>query len=578
MTLYSNTDKTGAFKPKHFGLFIAAQILILAVAIAAGYWFYGKFQESNEVVQKVEPVVVVADPSVATVLGRSDIAWEKKPVKIENLGFFTDVKEDWDGLNGGRETATEYFKVGRVEKGSYAGGELLMTSSVYVGMFKSFQYVFFVRKNGITYFVADLYSEESQAKKYLTPGKTLSAHITIADFETPAKITTKINGRPVTLEKMGQSPGLMDDANLLAPTSTVAFADPVWGSVYRLNKDLNQNDLFTNSSDSFVISLPLGFSSVYQFVPEIVEEKSTILINWSKLGTVIETEYSFVDFGGCGSTNYLSVVPFQVGKELVAAGVATKTNEPVYLLKDTNHELLKTSYKNYVDSMKMQQKEFMEYTDFVKTQPLFFWESPFGQMVKFTRRDTMPLTECGKPVIYLYPEQTQKVEVKIDVKGGMSYSDPAYNEGWSVVATPSSEITNAADGKTYPYLFWEGRGGMYKSPTTGWVVDREDVHTFLTTKLSAYGLNEKEIADFVEFWEPRMQQAPYYFVGFHGTEMMNRLAPLSVSPRPDSVFRILMDYKPLQKRIEAEEPTMPRTFKREGFTLVEWGGVIRGND
>ena len=106
MTLYSNTDKTGAFKPKHFGLFIAAQILILAVAIAAGYWFYGKFQESNEVAQKVEPVVVVADPSVATVLGRSDIAWEKKPVKIENLGFFTDVKEDWVLLE---EKAIEAF-------------------------------------------------------------------------------------------------------------------------------------------------------------------------------------------------------------------------------------------------------------------------------------------------------------------------------------------------------------------------------------------------------------------------------------------------------------------------------------
>ena len=53
------------------------------------------------------------------------------------------------------------------------------------------------------------------------------------------------------------------------------------------------------------------------------------------------------------------------------------------------------------------------------------------------------------------------------------------------------------------------------------------------------------------------------------------LAPLSISPKPDTVIRILMDFMPLQRPILVEGFNI-RTPVRKGFTVVEWGGVLRG--
>ncbi len=187
----------------------------------------------------------------------------------------------------------------------------------------------------------------------------------------------------------------------------------------------------------------------------------------------------------------------------------------------------------------------------------------------------MPAAECGKPVIYLYPEQTTEVAVTLDPKGGFTKTEPAYGNGWSVTASPDGALVNHNDGQVYPYLFWEGRGGLYSAPEKYWVVAEAQVHEFLTDTLSTLGLNEKEIADFQEFWEPRMQGSPYYKIGFWGNAVMDRLAPITVTPTPQTVIRLLMDYQPLESVIPSNPPQLPQTPVRNGFTVVEWGGVIQ---
>lgn len=72
-----------------------------------------------------------------------------------------------------------------------------------------------------------------------------------------------------------------------------------------------------------------------------------------------------------------------------------------------------------------------------------------------------------------------------------------------------------------------------------------------------------------------MQEKPYYFVTFLGNRDMNILAPLTIEPKPDTMIRVLMDFTPLDKPIKVKEYEIV-TPKREGFTVVEWGGVIRG--
>jgi hypothetical protein len=55
---------------------------------------------------------------------------------------------------------------------------------------------------------------------------------------------------------------------------------------------------------------------------------------------------------------------------------------------------------------------------------------------------------------------------------------------------------------------------------------------------------------------------------------MDRVAPLTVVPTPDTVIRVLMDYTPLAAPISVA-PLKITTPIRNGFTVVEWGGIVR---
>ena len=104
------------------------------------------------------------------------------------------------------------------------------------------------------------------------------------------------------------------------------------------------------------------------------------------------------------------------------------------------------------------------------------------------------------------------------------------------------------------------------------MVAKADVHNFLVEKLAKLGLNQKESTDFEEYWEPLMQSSPYYFMTFMGNSVMDKIAPLQINPKPDTVIRVLMDFKPLNAPISVLGYDI-KTPVRSGFTVVEWGGV-----
>ncbi len=218
-------------------------------------------------------------------------------------------------------------------------------------------------------------------------------------------------------------------------------------------------------------------------------------------------------------------------------------------------------------------KDFFQ--SFVDSHPILYWKDSYDRWIRLEHVDAIMAVECGKPVIYLYPEETTDMRVEVAPKGGFTFTEPEYGDGWEVTAYPDGTVLNHGDNKVYPYLFWEGRGGAYQSPEKFWVVGKDRVESFLVDTLLQVGLNENEIADFNEFWLPRMQSAPYYKIGFHGTKVMDALAPLDISVEPDSIFRILMDFEELQEPIQENPPEYLQPFARNGFTVVEWGGVIR---
>ena len=189
---------------------------------------------------------------------------------------------------------------------------------------------------------------------------------------------------------------------------------------------------------------------------------------------------------------------------------------------------------------------------------------------------SVPLTGCTdmkseKPVIYLYPEQAQEVYVQLELDGEFTCTYPEYDNGWKVKAYPDGTLRDQVTGKEYNYLFWEGTSETEYDLSRGFVVEGKDTAGFLEEKLAYLGLNEKERNEFIVYWLPRMEDNKYNLITFQGKAYTEH-AKLKISPEPDSILRVFMVYKPLDKAIDIPEQEL-EPFEREGFTVIEWGGA-----
>ena len=175
-----------------------------------------------------------------------------------------------------------------------------------------------------------------------------------------------------------------------------------------------------------------------------------------------------------------------------------------------------------------------------------------------------------KPVIYLYPETETRVTVKLDLSGELTCAYPAYDGGWVVTAAPDGTLTDE-HGQTYNYLYWEGEGTEAYDFSKGFCVAGSDTAAFLEDALDRLGLTRREANEFLVYWLPRMQDNSYNLIAFQ-QEAYTQSAKLTVSPRPDSVLRVFMAWKPLARPVDIPAQILPG-FERRGFTLVEWGGA-----
>jgi len=189
--------------------------------------------------------------------------------------------------------------------------------------------------------------------------------------------------------------------------------------------------------------------------------------------------------------------------------------------------------------------------------------------------------EC-KPAIYLYPETKQLVNVKVSPKGVLAYTDPVYDAktGWTVEADPMGVITSIHNlqPKTYSYLYYEAkiRDEVLKKPTEGWVVKGEELAVLFNRVLPELGLNAKEQSDFMDYWLKVLPNSPYYFVGLVDKQQRDFLEPLAVTPAPDTSIRFSLYFERLNEPKEVTPPDII-TPDRTGFTLVDWGGMIKND-
>ena len=182
-----------------------------------------------------------------------------------------------------------------------------------------------------------------------------------------------------------------------------------------------------------------------------------------------------------------------------------------------------------------------------------------------------PAALGAKPVIYLYPEAETEVTVSLDYDGELTCVYPAMEDGvWTVTAAPDGTLTDAA-GQTYSYLYWEGVSDAEYDFSQGFCVPGGDTAAFLEGALADLGLTRREANEFIVYWLPRMEGNAYNLIAFQTTAYTDH-ARLTVDPAPDTVLRVFMAWKPLERSVQLPPQTLDGP-ERAGFTLVEWGGA-----
>jgi hypothetical protein len=279
---------------------------------------------------------------------------------------------------------------------------------------------------------------------------------------------------------------------------------------------------------------------------------------------------SFTEFTSGGCESKLNIRNGITLEDLDVAGKLSN-GDTIYVYKDKEKA---RDYYSIVYYPESDSNKSISFEEFLAEKPYFIWFDGFGSAIEFHSKKFSVAAECGKPVIYLYPEKDMNVSVKVEPNGGFKFTEPAYNSGWNVWATTKSELTNTTDGASYPYLFWEGKAYNYQTPDKGFVIKRENVGRDMNILLSRLGLNKKETADFMEFWQPKLEVKPFVYLTFLPQTEFDKLAPLTVIPAPDKIIRVFMDYEPLDQFVYVS-PLKIITPIRTGFTVVEWGGRLR---
>ncbi len=173
-----------------------------------------------------------------------------------------------------------------------------------------------------------------------------------------------------------------------------------------------------------------------------------------------------------------------------------------------------------------------------------------------------------KPNIYLYPESPQVITVAFKYPWQLTTVIPDYVNQWKVLVEPKGTIDD-----TYGFLFYEatvGKGFFQK--TEGWQLPIGNRDKSFDELLDLYKFNEQEKEDFIEFWTEKLDETTEYLIYPQETKIIDAVMPVDVTPVPASAYRIWFYFIPDDGTLILE-PESVEEIDRQGFTLVEWGGM-----
>jgi hypothetical protein len=542
-----------------------------------------------------------------------EVKYVKKEKALENIKI---PSGDLDNIYQPADEDPDFFsfpfsfsKIGEVLTGKYKGGELLMAEVLWSGPCKGpgcdkpFR-LRFIKKDNNLIFIPKISSSlvnsfektfKVDAFKNLGVTVAIDEKVTVTKLEYPSELRgSDVGWGERVLELVSEYEGEVDATRLekvlfgskqgdvyttmpeYSPKISFIAEGSSWGNK-ESTADCEGKDCY--STNGFYVFRPDGTYLLYKVPISFKVEE----IDWTDALKTGE-EYRSYTSVGCdgGGIDFVAVVSPEVVKsdDLVVVGKISENRGVVYGLRDINNKLYSEFYsnykKNYADFYQYDKAaaESESYEEFINSRPMFFWRDPFGRLIKFSNSQFLPPFAC-EPIVYLYPEKPVEVSLKFGDKVNVTHSEPAYNKEWKIRAEPSGKLLDVENNKNYPYLFWEGWSYVYPRSDKGFVVRREKVGEFLADKLVDMGLNEQEKQDFMKAWLPEFKMSPYYFITFMNKEDIDRLYPISITPKPDTTIRILMDYKGLDKPMTVESLEIESAPTRKGFVMVEWGGLRR---
>ena len=191
-----------------------------------------------------------------------------------------------------------------------------------------------------------------------------------------------------------------------------------------------------------------------------------------------------------------------------------------------------------------------------------------------TKKGSTEKRDCAgisKPILYLYPEKDINMNITFEDPSVLETTYPKYNNGWDVFVKRDGSIYDKK-GKYYYALYWDEQKIHTVDFNEGFYVTADKAIDFLEEKLSYIGLNDKERNEFIMYWLPILEKNKKSLVYFELTDERNSYSKVSMNPKPDSLLRIVIHIKKVNKKTQIKEEKLT-TFDRKGFTAVEWGGT-----
>jgi hypothetical protein len=363
----------------------------------------------------------------------------------------------------------------------------------------------------------------------------------------------------------------------------VAFVHPSLGPVTMTRPEPGElPEGHPLASNGFFVPEPEGGFLLYAYQRDL----SKTAVTWKEpTPDTAAYTYTLERNSGCSATRFVDPAPSSVrAADLMEVGEVTGAG-PLFTLRSPTHPELERAWEEWSATPAAKASGAEAYTSresFLVSRPWLYWRDSFGRLLRVRRSDLSP--PCmAEPIVYFYPEQRMRVRYTLapSVRVARAVPLPKGNT-WTFLATPQGlleEVEPAAPGRrrrTFAHLFWEGTSLRFPPPAEGFCVPGPDLSAFFREVLPRLGLLPHETEDFVDAWAPRLEGAAFHVIGFHSRETVEALAPVELSPPPETLIRILMDATPAQECPALSPPTLPKTApSRQGFTVVEWGGVLR---